>query len=204
MSAVAERQLPAGPKPAPRHSLTTATAAVAAAGTMLVFGMLAMWFRFRDAAPLRESSVRGQIRDWLPADIAVPEVATNTLMITMVGICVMAQWAAYAAKRSQRQHTTLALAVTMFLGLAAVNAQIAVYIQMGMGILDGPYQSMFYAVTGTVLAILVSGVVYSLVAMFRATGGRLGDADLFRAHTLYWYFIGGAYLALWFVVYVQK
>jgi heme/copper-type cytochrome/quinol oxidase subunit 3 len=204
VTAVAERQLPAGPKPAPRHSITTATAGVVAAGTMLIFGMLAMWFRFRDAAPLRDSRRGDMIRDWLPADIAVPEVATNTLMITMVVVCVMAQWAAYSAKRGQRQHTTLALAVTMFLGLAAVNAQVAVYIQMGMGILDGPYQSMFYAVTGTVLAILVSGVVFSLVAMFRAVGGRLSDADLFRAHALYWYFIGGAFLALWFVVYVQK
>lgn len=204
MSTVAEHRLPAGPKPAPQHSLTTATAAVAASGTMLVFGMLAMWFRFRDAAPLRDSATRGQIRDWLPAEITIPEVATNTLMITIVGICVMAQWAAYSAKRGQRQHATLALAVTMFLGLAAVNAQIAIYLQLGIGIMDGPYQTMFYAVTATVLAILVSGVVYSLVAMFRATGGRLGDADLFRAHALYWYFIGGVFLALWFVVYVQK
>lgn len=204
MSAVAERQLPAGPKPAPRHSLTTAIAAVVAAGTMLVFGMLAMWFRFRDASPLRESRRGDMIRDWLPPDIAIPEVATNTLMITMVGIAVMAQWAAYAAKRGHRQHTTLALSVTMFLGLAAINAQVAVYIQMGIGILDGPYQTMFYAITGTMLAILASAVVFSLVAMFRAVGGRLGDADLFRAHTLYWYFVCGAYLALWFVVYVQK
>jgi heme/copper-type cytochrome/quinol oxidase subunit 3 len=134
MEATLERHLPVGPQPEPRHLLLVATSAVVAAATMLVFGMLAMWFQFRDAAPLRESSSGKMIRDWLPADIPVPEVATNTLMITMVIVCIMPQWAVYAAKRGDSQHAGLALAITMFLGIAAINAQIAVYIQMGMGI----------------------------------------------------------------------
>ena len=204
MEATLERHLPAGPQPEPRHVLLAATSAVVAAGTMLVFGMLGMWFRFRDAAPLRESSRGKMIRDWLPADIPVPEVATNTLMITMVIVCIMPQWAVYAAKRRDAQHTGLALAITMFLGIAAINAQIAVYIQMGMGIVDGPYQTMFYTVTGTVLALLIGGVGFSVVAMFRAFAGRLAAREVFVAHALYWYFLAAAYTAVWFVVFVQK
>jgi len=204
MSGALEVRFPDAAPAAPRNVVVSATVAVAAAGSMLVFGMLGTWFRFRDAAPLRESSSGKMIRDWLPADIPVPEVATNTMAITMVVICVIAQWAAYSAKRDDSRHATMALALTAFLGLAAVNAQVAIWVQMGLVLMDGAYQTMFYAVTGTVLALIVSGVAFSLVAMFRAAAGRLGDRDVFTAHALYWYFLATVFIALWFVVYVQK
>ena len=53
MTAAVDRVLPAGPATAARHPLFIATGAVVAAGTMLMFGMLAVWFKFRDASPLR-------------------------------------------------------------------------------------------------------------------------------------------------------
>jgi hypothetical protein len=53
MSTATTRTLPAGPQPANRNSLIIGTAAVSAAGTMLMFGMLAVWFKFRDESPLR-------------------------------------------------------------------------------------------------------------------------------------------------------
>ena len=53
MSTATSRALPSGASPAPRSSILVATSAVAAAGTMLMFGMLAMWLKFRDASPLR-------------------------------------------------------------------------------------------------------------------------------------------------------
>ena len=63
---------------------------------------------------------------------------------------------------------------------------------------------MFYAITGTMMAIIVSAVVYSFVAMFRVLAGRGTDHDVLRAHALYWYGVTGIFAALWFVVYVQK
>ena len=204
MSTTTSRALPSGASPAPRSSILVATSAVAAAGTMLMFGMLGMWFKFRDASPLRESARGKMIHDWLPSEIKVPEVATNTMAFTMVIACVMAQWAVYSTRRNDSSHATMALAVTAFVGIAAINAQVAVYLQMGMGLTDGPYQTMFYAVTGTMFALLVTGVAFSIVTMFRAVAGRLGDSSVMSAHALYWYFLTAVFVALWFVVYVQK
>ena len=107
MSTPTDRQLPAGAPPAARNTILVAAGAVAVAGTMLMYGMLAMWFKFRDAAPLRAAKNGKMIHDWLPADIAIPEVATNTLMITIVVTCVMAQWAVYSAKRNDASHAGL-------------------------------------------------------------------------------------------------
>ncbi len=196
--------LPSGASPAPRSSVLVATSAIAASGTMLMFGMLAVWFKFRDASPLRESARGKLIHDWLPAEIKIPEVATNTMAITMVIACVMAQWAVYSARRNDASHATLALAITSVIGIAAINAQVAVYLQMDMGLTDGAYQTMFYAITGTMLALLVTGVTFSFVTMFRAVAGRLGDSSVMSAHALYWYFLSAVFVALWFVVYVQK
>ena len=204
MSVVTDRQLPAGAPPAARNTILVGVGAVAVAGTMLMYGMLAVWFKFRDAAPLRAAKNGKLIRDWLPADIAIPEVVTNTLMITMVVTCVMAQWAVYSAKRNDSSHAGLALLVTSMLGIAAINGQVAVYVQMGIGILDGPYQTMFYAVTGTMLFLLVTGLAFSLATMFRVYAGRVRDHQVVSAHALYWYFLATAFLAMWFVVYVQK
>ncbi|MEO5974613.1 MAG: cytochrome c oxidase subunit 3 [Ilumatobacteraceae bacterium] len=195
----------ASPRSSAKHQVLVAAAVAGSAVFMLMFGMLSIWMRFRDASPLRESTSGAKmIHDWLPVDITIPEVATNSIMITLVMTCVIAQWAVYATRRSDSSHAYLALAIVAALGIAAINAQVAVYIQMGIGIGDGAYQTMFYAVTGTMLALLVSGVVFSLVALFRALAGRLSDRQVMSAHALYWYVLTTAFGAMWFIVYVQK
>jgi len=204
MTASVERVLPAGPATSARHPLFLATGSVVAAGTMLMFGMLAVWFKFRDASPLRVGKNGKMIHDWLPADLKIPEVATNTLAITMVIAAIMGQWAVYSVKRNDSQHTTLALFITGMVGVAAINAQVAIYKQMGAVLADGAYQTMFYAITGTMLFLLCTGVAFSLVAAFRVLGGRVTDRAVVTAHAMYWYFLTTAFTAMWFVVYVQK
>jgi heme/copper-type cytochrome/quinol oxidase subunit 3 len=197
--------LPSAPAPAPRRQLFVATALVVSAAAMLIAGMLGMWMRFRAGAPVRTSSDGlEQIKDWLPAAIKIPEVAANTMMATFPFAALMTQWAVYATKRRDGQHRSLALFITFVLGIAIVNAQLAVYAQMGIGVADGEYQSMFYAITGTMLLLVIGGIVFSAVAFFRSIGGRNDDSHVIAAHALYWYFLTVAFTAVWFFVYVQK
>ena len=190
--------------PAPRRQLMVAVGLASAAVATLVGGMLATWLRMRAAAPLREDSAGELIKDWLPADIAIPEVASNVMLVSFAFVCLMAQWAVYSAKRDDSRHRSMALGITFVMGLAIVNAQVAVWIQMGIGVADGTYQAMFYAITGTVLVLVLSAMVFSAVAWFRSVGGRVDDIRVVSAHALYWYVITAAFAALWFVVYVQK
>ena len=192
--------------PARRTSTVfVATAFVAAAVTSLMGGMLALWLDFRAKAPTRIASDGVSIiKDWLKKDTAIPEVAATTMMFTFVVVCVMAQWAVYAGRRNDKSHTTLALAVTLFTGLALLNVQVALWMQIDIVLRDDAYQTMFYTVTGTMFAIIASAVVYSLVAMFRVLAGRTGDRDVLAGHALYWYATFGIFTAVWFVVYVQK
>lgn len=192
--------------PARRTSTVfVATAFVAAGVAALMGGMLAMWLQFRANAPTRVASDGvSLIKDWLKKDIAIPEVAATTMMITFVIACVMAQWAVYSARRGDKSHTTLALAVTLFTGLAIMNAQVALWMQMDIVLRNDAYETMFYTVTGTMFAVVASAVVYSLVAMFRVLAGRTGDHDVLAGHALYWYAVSGMFATMWFIVYVQK
>ena len=197
--------LPAAPQQSSRRQLLVSTALVAAGLGMLMAGMLAMWMKFRAGAPVRESSDGLRIiKDWLPEDIKIPEVAANTMFSTFPFAALMAQWAVYSAKRNDRGHRSLALFITFGIGIALVNAQLAIYAKMDIGVADGQYNAMFYAITGTMLMMIIGGMAFSVVAFFRSVGGRDDDQQLISAHALYWYFLTAAFTAMWFFVYVQK
>ena len=196
--------LPAAPQPAPRRQVFVGTAVAGAAGMMLIGGMMATWLKFRADAPVRESMKRGLIKDWMPEKIVVPEIAANLMLIGFFVVCVMAQWAVYSAKRNDRPHTGLALSVSALMTLAILNAQIFIWTQMGVAARDGAFHSMFYAATGAMMALLLSGLVYTAVAAFRYLGGRSKDVELLSAHALYWYFLTAAFCPVWFIIYVQK
>lgn len=184
------------PPAAPRRQLLMGTVLACVAGTMLLGGMLAVW------ALLRERVVDTGGR--FPIDYIIPEVASNVMLITIWSLCLFAQWAVYSGNRGDRAHTALALGVTGLLAIAFINAQAFIYVDMGVAIREDYYGALFYGVTGTVLAIVVAGLVFTTVAAFRALAGRIRDTEVLSAHALYWYFVAAAYSAVWFVVYVTK
>jgi heme/copper-type cytochrome/quinol oxidase subunit 3 len=190
--------LPAAPLPAPRRQLLVGTTLACAAGAMLYGGMVALFLGFRHTALAVPNS------EWKPADVIVPEVATNVMLMSFVGACIFAQWAVYAARRGTRSHTAMALGLVALAGVAVINSQVFVYGQMKLGVADGTYQLMFYALTGTFVALMIVGLAFTLVTMFRFLGGRKNDMEIVVAHAMFWYFLGAVYTALWFVVYVTK
>ena len=190
--------LPPAPAPAPRRQVMVGTAIASAAAAAAVGGMLAVWLRLRDEA------VHGVDGTWVPKDVHVPMVPANVLLISLLPICVFAQWAVYSAKRGDRAHTGLALGLVGLLGLAFINAQAYIWSQMALPVDQGSFSIMFYAVTGTITALAIAGVVFSAVTAFRFLGGRTSDRESVSAHALYWYAFSAIFSVLWFVVYVTK
>ena len=90
------------------------------------------------------------------------------------------------------------------MAIAFINAQAFVWHTMAVPIKENYYGALFYAMTGTMIALVVAGLVFTAVAAFRTLGGRLRDTEILSAHALYWYFAAAAYAAVWFVVYVTK
>lgn len=189
--------LPAAPAAPPRRQVFIGTAIASVAALMLTGGMLALFLLHRQRWLAENDS-------WLPQGVEISGVATNIALLGMLVTPVFAQWAVYAARRHDRLHLGLALGLVVIIGIAAINAQSYLYQQMGLGVADSGYAGMFYAITGTVTALIIIGVVYSAVVMFRLLGGRQSDTELVAAHALYWYVLAAIYSALWLIVYVTK
>ena len=197
--------LPSAPARTSRRQVLVATTLVVGALTMLMAGMIATWLKFRAGAPTRLSSDGLRtIKDWMPKDVKIPEVAANTMFVTFPVAALMAQWAVYSAKRDDRTHRSLALLIVLGLGVAIVNAQIAVWSQMEIGLADGAFQTVFWTITGTMLLLVAGGMAFTVVAFFRSIGGRDDDQQVVSAHALYWYFLTAVFTVVWFFVYVQK
>ncbi len=197
--------LSAGSKVEARRPALVLSGLLSSASAMLMGSMLAIWLDFRSNSALRRSiDGESQLRNWLPEEIKIPEVATNTMLMTFVITCIMAQWAVYSSRRNDSKHTSLALGVVLLTELALVNAQLAVYSQMGIGVSDGRYMTMFYAVTATMLGIIIVCIGFTLLVLFRSIAGRAGDQDLVSAHALYCQVVAVIFAVMWFVVYVQK
>lgn len=189
--------LPAAPAPPPRRQVLVGTALASVATIMLIGGMLAVWILQRERAIEAEGT-------WLPAGVTIPEVATNVMLIGVWALVVFAQWAVYAARRGDKVHTGLALGIVAVITLALINAQAFVYNQLGLPVAETGYAGMFYAITGTVVALFLIGLVFTAVTAFRFLGGRTTDRELVAAHALYWYVLAAVFSAVWLIVYVTK
>ncbi|MFZ4720054.1 MAG: cytochrome c oxidase subunit 3 [Ilumatobacteraceae bacterium] len=189
--------LPTAPAPQPRRQIFVGTAVFVAATVSLMGGLLALFLRFRSA-----TIDAGET--WLPDGTKISMVAANIMWISLLPICIFAQWAVYAAKREDKPHTALALFLTGIIGLAFINAQAFIYATTALPVAQGTYSYLFYAVTGVSMLLAVVGVAFSATTAFRYLGGRTADRAIVSAHALYWYAYSAVFTAVWFVVYVTK
>ncbi len=197
--------LPPVAAPARPRTLLVATSLAAGAVVALVGGMLAVYVHERDIAG-------GNTAAWVPDGVIVPEIATNIMLVTMVAASITMQWAQYAIARNARAHTYIALGLTAVFGVAVLNAQIYTYQQLALPIatsgddLASRYGVLVYAVTGTFLALLISGIVFAAIMAFRTLGGRYSARrhEGITAATLYWHVLTAVFIAVWYVVYVVK
>jgi len=188
--------LTAGPAAAPRRQIIAGSVIASMAIVMLTGGMLAVWSEQRTNFVERDGN-------WLPNGVVIPEVAANVALIAFIAICTFAQWAVWAVRRHDRSHAAFAFGATALVAIMVINAQAFIYSDMGLGIADGAYATMFYAVTGMFMLLMIIGVAFTAVAAFRSIGGR-SDNDIVVAHAIYWYTMAAVFTAIWFVVYVTK
>ena len=191
--------LPSAAAPSRPRTLLVGVGVAVAACTVLIGSMLATYLKVRDEAG------GGATGTWLGKTI-IPEVAANMMLIIVFGASVLVQWALYSIARGDRRHTAYALGLTALFGLAAINTQSYIWRTLHLALAKGPYQTMFYVVTGTLVMFLAVGIVVAGVTAFRLLGGRYSstDTDGVAAAALFWHFLSVATCAVWYVMYVVK
>lgn len=177
-----------------RRELLFGTAFASAGAIVVMATLIGYYLAARNAAGL----------SWF-ANNAIPLAQPNMQAITMAMSVVTMQWAVYAIARDDRAHAYVALGVTLLLGAAFINQTTFLYHQAKVTIAQ-PEGPLFYAVTGTHLAMVIAGMIFIALMAFRALGGQFSSRqpDGISAAAVYWYACVAVYAAVWVGVYIMK
>ncbi|MEI2638633.1 MAG: cytochrome c oxidase subunit 3 [Microthrixaceae bacterium] len=181
--------------PIPRRREMLFGSAFATAGvSMLVVVLVANYLIERTAGGAQ----------WL-VDNQIPLTQPNMQLITLGMSVVTMQWAFWSIARDDRYHTYMAIGTTLLLGAAFVNQTTFLYKMAGITIAQ-PEGPLFYAVTGTHLAMMIAAMIFLVLVLFRVLAGQYSSRlpDGIGAVAILWYAGVALYALIWFAVYVQK
>ncbi|MEO6627635.1 MAG: cytochrome c oxidase subunit 3 [Aquihabitans sp.] len=190
--------LPSAPTVARPRVLLVGTA-LAAGGTFMAFaGQIGLYVSTRAATVAAGSS-------WLPEGSKIPLTPGNMAFATMLISGVTVWWAVDAVGRNDRQMAYLALGLTMFFGVAVINATTFLYTQMALPVAT-TQGLLIYTITGAHIAMIVAGLVFAAVMTFRTLGGEYAgrDREGLTAAALFWYVTIAVHAVIWYAIYIVK
>lgn len=195
---LAERLIPneTAPAPIPRRRQLLFGASFASAGwAMLILTLLGTYLAVRS----------GDRTLWLNGK-NIPLTQPNVQLGTLIMSSVMIQWAVHSIARDDRGHAYLALGITSLMGLAFLNQTWFLYTQTGIRLAADKEGAVFYALTGTHLAMVACAVIFVALMSIRALGGSFSSRypDGLSAAALFWHVTVALYTPIWLAVYIMK
>ncbi|MGZ6543904.1 MAG: cytochrome c oxidase subunit 3, partial [Actinomycetota bacterium] len=96
------------------------------------------------------------------------------------------------------------LGITIALGVTFLLLQLYDYSQLGFGVKDGTFGTLFYVMTGIHMAHVFGGVVFLTLVFGQAMGGALtpSNHDSLAAGAIYWDFVDVVWLLLFTTFYL--
>lgn len=190
--------LPPAPAPARPRVLLVGTALATMATLMAFAGLIGLYLSVR-ADTLASGAT------WLPDGSNIPLTPGSMAFATMLLSGVTMWWAVDAVGKNDRQSAYLALGLTIFFGVAVINATSFLYTQMDLPVTSTPGVFIF-TVTGAHLAMIIIGLVFAAVMTFRTLGGDYHgrDREGLTAATMFWYATIAVHAVIWLAIYVTK
>lgn len=187
------------PEPIERPRVTlVGTTLVAAAAGMFFAGLLGTYLRLR-------AQSRATSGEWL-TDVTVQLPSPSIVMVTLAMSVVTAQWALWSVTHRDRQNGYLALALTLALGAASLNAMIYNWTQMGFVLDEQIPAVLIYTITGSHAVMLLTAMGFIGLMAVRAMAGqfRQGQSDGLASAVLFWDAMVAVYLIIWYAVYITR
>ena len=176
-----------------RKTLPLAALVVTIAGTMLVGGLVAAHL-----------SLKATSHPWIPRGVTFDYYTAVTLAVTVVMSSVTMEWAAYGIRTGYRGQALWAFALTTGLGVAYLNGLYYLIEQFRFDPGKTAYGTSVTALTATAFAIGLVALGAVVLAGFRAVGHQLTEVNhhLARATAWVWHFAVGAWIVVFYVVYI--
>jgi cytochrome c oxidase subunit III len=142
---------------------------------------------------------------WPP--VGVPHLKidiASILTVVLIASSVCVQVAIRSTRAGAMRRATLWLGLTIALGVAFLALQAYDYSQLGFGLKDGVFGTLFYVMTGIHMAHVVGGVVFLALVFVQLTRGRLSAEhhDPLAAGAIYWDFVDVVWICLFTVFYL--
>jgi cytochrome c oxidase subunit 3 len=162
----------------------------------------AFFWAFFDASLYPKEAI-GHI--WPPANIEPMETFHLPLMTTLILLLsgTTVTWAHHAIVEGDRKTATVALGLTVILGVLFSSFQIYEYGHAHFGFKDGIYPSTFYMATGFHGFHVIIGTIFLTVCWFRVRAGHFTPKSHFgfEAAAWYWHFVDVVWLFLFVSIY---
>ena len=114
------------------------------------------------------------------------------------------QFGVWAIRRGDTGKLRLWTMITLGLGILFLAGQLYDYSQLGFGIRDGPFGTVFYTLTGFHGAHVFGGVVGLTILLARATRGQFSANNhvAVEAVSVYWHFVDVVWIAVFSTIYL--
>jgi cytochrome c oxidase subunit III len=162
----------------------------------------AFFWAFFDASLYPKEAIGGI---WPPANIETMEAFHLPLMMTLILLLsgTTVTWAHHAIVEGDRRTATVALGLTVILGVLFSFFQVYEYSHAHFGFKDGIYPSTFYMATGFHGFHVLIGTIFLTVCWFRVRAGHFTPKSHFgfEAAAWYWHFVDVVWLFLFVSIY---
>jgi heme/copper-type cytochrome/quinol oxidase subunit 3 len=179
------------------RSVQSTTALLASAGGLMFFGaLLGTYLHLRAHA----------VGPWPPKDAKLDNYLGNMLVITMLLSSVTVEWGAAAVRRGLPRQATAAYGITIGFAVAFLNLLSFAASKAGYGIAADPYATVVGAMAVVLGILVLVGVGFAALTLFRVVGSQVSAAEPDQARALgwYWQFTVVASVAVWFAVVILE
>jgi cytochrome c oxidase subunit 3 len=141
---------------------------------------------------------------WPPPGIHLESRVATILTAILIVSSVTVQMALRSMRSGAGRRATLWLGITIALGVTFLALQLYDYSQLGFGLKDGPFGTLFYVMTGLHMAHDFGGVVFLALVFGQVLRGRLSAEhhDPLSAGAIYWDFVDVVWICLFIVFYL--
>ncbi len=168
-----------------------------ASEVMFFGGLFATYFSARASVPAGE---------WGPPPgshgLDLPLAALLTVILVASSFTL--QFGVWAIRRGDTGKLKLWTGITLLLGVLFLAGQLYDYSQLGFGIADGVFGTVFYTLTGFHGAHVFGGAVGITIVLARALRGQFSARNhvAVEAVSMYWHFVDVVWIAVFSTIYL--
>ena len=126
------------------------------------------------------------------------------LTVILVASSFTMQFGVWAIRRGDTRGLKLWTGITLALGIIFLIGQLYDYSELGFGIADGVFGTVFYTLTGFHGAHVFGGVVGLTILMARAMRGQFSGRNhvAVEAVSIYWHFVDVVWIGVFATIYL--